>query len=148
MRVRANMQDGIFDEAVKDVEAVAHTASPFHFNASDPKELIDPAYKGTTGILKSIQKVKYVLPYYVALTISPGIKRLVVTSSVASVMCSTSKPVGTHYTEKDWNEDSPKEVEEKGKETPAPTWYRASKTIAERALWGESASIYKHKKLC
>ena len=51
-------QDGIFDEAVKDVDAVAHTASPFHFKASHPDELIGPALKGTTGVLKSIQKNK------------------------------------------------------------------------------------------
>jgi len=48
----------VFDEAVKGVQAVAHTASPFHFNITDPQELIGPAVKGTTGILKSIQKNK------------------------------------------------------------------------------------------
>ena len=48
----------MFDEAVKGVDAVAHTASPFHFNITDPQELIGPAVKGTTGILKSIQKNK------------------------------------------------------------------------------------------
>ena len=29
-------KDGAFDEAVKGVDAIAHTASPFHFNAIDP----------------------------------------------------------------------------------------------------------------
>lgn len=28
---------GAFDEAVKGVDAVAHTASPFHFQAEDPQ---------------------------------------------------------------------------------------------------------------
>lgn len=49
-------QDGAFDEAVKGVDAVAHTASPFHMQADDPKELFDPAINGTVGVLKSIQK--------------------------------------------------------------------------------------------
>jgi nucleoside-diphosphate-sugar epimerase len=29
-------KDGAFDEAVKDVDAIAHTASPFHFKATNP----------------------------------------------------------------------------------------------------------------
>ena len=29
-------KDGAFDEAVKGVDAIAHTASPFHFTASEP----------------------------------------------------------------------------------------------------------------
>lgn len=53
-------QEGAFDEAVKSdppFQAVIHTASPFHFNVTDPKkDLIDPAVIGTTGILKSIKK--------------------------------------------------------------------------------------------
>lgn len=30
-------QDGAFDQAVVGVEAVEHTASPFHFKADDPQ---------------------------------------------------------------------------------------------------------------
>jgi nucleoside-diphosphate-sugar epimerase len=52
-------QEGVFDEAVKDVDAVAHLASPFYVaGVKDPQELIGPALKGTTGVLKSIQKIK------------------------------------------------------------------------------------------
>jgi hypothetical protein len=29
-------KDGAFDEAVKGVDAIAHTASPFHYNATEP----------------------------------------------------------------------------------------------------------------
>ena len=50
--------DGAFDEAVKGIDAVAHTASPFHMNAKDPNELITPALQGTAGIQKSVQKNK------------------------------------------------------------------------------------------
>jgi nucleoside-diphosphate-sugar epimerase len=40
-------EEGAFDEAVKidGLEAVIHTASPFHFNITDTKkDLLDPAY--------------------------------------------------------------------------------------------------------
>jgi hypothetical protein len=51
-------QPNAFDAAlVSDppFKAVIHTASPFHFNASDIKrDLLDPAVNGTTGILKAI----------------------------------------------------------------------------------------------
>ncbi|QRV79239.1 D-lactaldehyde dehydrogenase [Ceratobasidium sp. AG-Ba] len=117
-------KDGAFDEAVKGVDAVAHTASPFHFQADDPQTLIEPAVKGTVGILKSIQKN------------APGVQRVVVTSSVAAIM-NTSKPTGTIYTENDWNELSVREVEEKGKGAAGGDKYRASKTLAEKAAWAE-----------
>lgn len=61
---------------------------------------------------------------------------MVVTSSVAAVMSDLSRPAGTQYTEADWNEDSVKEVEKKGKDTAPQQSYRASKTLAEKALWG------------
>ena len=46
-------QDHAFDEAVKGVDAIEHTASPFHFNVKDPQELIAPAVAGTGNILLS-----------------------------------------------------------------------------------------------
>ncbi|KAG8702659.1 methylglyoxal reductase (NADPH-dependent) gre2 [Ceratobasidium sp. 395] len=120
-------KDGAFDEAVKGVDAVAHTASPFHFEADDPQELIEPAVKGTVGILKSIEKN------------APGVQRVVVTSSVAAVMDS-SKPNGTVFTEENWNTFSTKQVEEKGKAAAGGDKYRASKTLAEKAAWAEVES--------
>lgn len=30
------MQEGAFDEAVKGVTAIEHTASPYHYDAEDP----------------------------------------------------------------------------------------------------------------
>ncbi len=55
---------------------VLHSASPFIVaGIKDNKtELLDPAIKGTTGILESI--VKY----------NPGVKRVVITSSFASIV--------------------------------------------------------------
>ena len=53
-------QPGAFTKAVQSdppFEIVVHTASPFHFNVTDPKkDLLDPAIIGTTGILKSIKQ--------------------------------------------------------------------------------------------
>ncbi|ORX38574.1 D-lactaldehyde dehydrogenase [Kockovaella imperatae] len=117
-------KDGAFDEAVKGVDAVAHTASPFYVtNIKSTDELIQPALHGTTGILKSIQKN------------NPDVKRVVVTSSVSAIMCVASKKAPYTYTEKDWNVDSVGIVEEKGVDAPGLHIYNASKTLAERSLW-------------
>ncbi|ORY35639.1 D-lactaldehyde dehydrogenase [Naematelia encephala] len=117
-------KDGVFDEAVKGVDAVAHLASPFYTTGvKDPQELIGPAVKGTTGILKSIQKN------------NPQVKRVVITSSVASIMSLASRKAPVRYTEKDWNEDAVKHVEENGLKSQGGFAYQASKTLAEKALW-------------
>ncbi|KAI0827004.1 NAD-P-binding protein [Trametes gibbosa] len=42
---------GAFDAHVADVDAIAHTASPFHLKADEPDELIIPAVQGTLGPL-------------------------------------------------------------------------------------------------
>jgi nucleoside-diphosphate-sugar epimerase len=47
-----------FNEVVKcdpPLDAVIHTASPFHFNIEDPKDFLDPAIKGTIGLLNAIK---------------------------------------------------------------------------------------------
>jgi len=116
-------QEGAFDKAVisePPFEAVIHTASPFHFNVTDvQKELLDPAIIGTTGILKSIKKS------------APSVKRVVITSSFASIVDGTkgSRPDHT-YSEADWNPIT----KEQAIENPS-NGYRASKTFAERAAW-------------
>lgn len=70
---RGCLQEGAFDEAVKGVDAIEHTASPFHTKGEDPDgkfddcrdpssihgspaEYIVPAVKGTVGILESALK--------------------------------------------------------------------------------------------
>ena len=114
-------QEGAFDEAVQGVDAVAHTASPFHFKGGDPAELIGPAVHGTTGVLVS------------ALKYGSSVRRIVITSSCASVL--TPSPEPRVFSEEDWNTTSPKEVQEKGKEATQADKYRASKTLAEKAAW-------------
>ncbi|KAJ7490832.1 D-lactaldehyde dehydrogenase [Mycena latifolia] len=116
-------QEGAFDEAVKGVDAIEHTASPFHYNIDDPAELFEPAIKGTVGILES------------ALKYGKSVKRVVVTSSVAAVigMPLTTEPQFPN--ELNWNEQAVKDVEEKGREASPVSIYCASKTLAERAAW-------------
>jgi nucleoside-diphosphate-sugar epimerase len=64
---------------------------------------------------------------------SPHLKRLVITSSVAAVVDPNPRGEkhsgGPPYTmdEEDWNEYSPKVVEEKGVDAPGSDKYRASK---------------------
>ncbi|CAG7925041.1 unnamed protein product [Penicillium olsonii] len=86
-------QDSAFDEAVKSdppFDYVLHTASPFHFNVQDPvKDFLDPAIKGTTGILKAIK------------AFAPTVKRVVITSSFAAIV--NPKKAPTVYDEKAWN---------------------------------------------
>jgi nucleoside-diphosphate-sugar epimerase len=111
-----------FDEVVKipGLTAVIHTASPFHFNVTDvKKDLLDPAIIGTTGILSAIKRN------------APGVKRVVITSSFASIVdASKGNYVGHTYSEADWNPITEKEA------TFSPTYgYRASKTLAEKAAW-------------
>ncbi|KAF8999637.1 hypothetical protein BDQ17DRAFT_1360724 [Cyathus striatus] len=112
---------GAFDEAVKGVDFIEHTASPFHYDVDDPEEFYRPAIRGTVGILES------------ALKNGLSIKRIVITSSCASVMSPPSVP--TKFSEKDWNETSPREVAEQGRAAAPITKYRASKTLAEKAAW-------------
>ncbi|PSR76942.1 NAD dependent epimerase/dehydratase [Coniella lustricola] len=114
--------EGAFDEVVKTpgLEAVLHTASPFHFNTTNPKkDLIDPAVLGTTGILKAISRS------------APSVKRVVITSSFAAILDRTkTNDPGTTYTEASWNPVAIDEVE-----NDAVNAYRASKTLAEKAAW-------------
>ncbi len=73
-------EPGAFDDAVVSspaLEAVIHTASPYHFQAKTEeaiKDLITTAVNGTTGILKAIKAS------------APSVKRVVVTSSFAAIV--------------------------------------------------------------
>ncbi|KAJ3517039.1 hypothetical protein NLJ89_g757 [Agrocybe chaxingu] len=119
-------KEGAFDEAVKNVDAIEHTASPLSATTDDPNELINPAVNGTLGVLKS------------ALKFGTTIKRVVITSSCAAVTRdiapSPDKP--THvFTEKDWADQSVEIVRTDGRKAPFTTKYRASKCLAEKAAW-------------
>jgi len=116
-------KEGAFDEAVKGVDAIQHTASPVHFwNIDDPKELIEPAVRGTVGLLKS------------ATNNAPEVKRIVILSSISCVM----RDVGNEplvLNENDWNTSAIEACEKLGRNAMPGQKYLASKALAEKAAW-------------
>lgn len=96
--------------ALKGTDALLHTASPFPINApKDPEELIRPAVDGSLRALAAAR--------------AAGVRRVVLTSSVAAIATGTGKT--TPYTEDDWTDVK----------SPATSAYARSKTLAERAAW-------------
>jgi nucleoside-diphosphate-sugar epimerase len=86
------------------------------------RDLLDPAVKGTTEVLKSIQKN------------NPNVKRVVITSSFASIVdMDKGARSGYTYTEKDWNPVTYETAS--NKDTDGGVAYCASKTFAERAAY-------------
>jgi nucleoside-diphosphate-sugar epimerase len=122
-------KEGAFDEAVKDVDAVEHTASPGQFHLVEPDDFIKPAVNGTVGVLQS------------ALKYGNKVKRIVVTSSVAAIY-HTPPTVGHVFDESSWADESIKLTAEKGRDADLMTKYRASKALAEKAAW---EFVEKHK---
>jgi nucleoside-diphosphate-sugar epimerase len=114
-------KDGAFDEAVKGVDAIAHTASPFHYKSTNPDDLIIPAVRGTTSILNS------------ALKHGSTLKRVILTSSVAAVREDTTAP--RVFNESNWNNAAVEAVKTKGSAVGPVTIYLASKTLAEKVAW-------------
>ncbi|KAI0716154.1 NAD(P)-binding protein [Cerioporus squamosus] len=117
--------EGAFDEAVEGVDAILHLASPVVLDSEDPSAVIDPAVKGTLSILNSALKHR------------TTVRRVVILSSAAAIF-NPPRPedAGTRVLdERDWNEHSPKEVQEKGGKASGVDIYRTSKTLAERAAW-------------
>ncbi|PVG04398.1 NAD(P)-binding protein [Serendipita vermifera] len=112
--------DGAFDDVLKahDFDAVIHTATPsISKRYKDPNEIVSPAIGGTKSILKSIKNL------------GPNVKRVVITSSFASVIDSTQGLRPNYaYTEKDWNPDATVSGD------PIYAYYGA-KTWAEKAAW-------------
>ncbi|KAJ3802213.1 hypothetical protein GGU11DRAFT_77821 [Lentinula aff. detonsa] len=112
---------GDYTEALKDVTAVIHSASPFTMGLTDPKkDLLDPAIDGTTNILRAA---------YAA-----GVKRFVVTSTVGAL---PNKPeslfADTTYGPDDW---LPVTYEQAASGTlPDFIVYITSKKYAELAAW-------------
>ncbi|TFY73351.1 hypothetical protein EWM64_g10661 [Hericium alpestre] len=115
---------GAFDEAVKGVDVVEHTASPWRYSASEPNDFIIPAVKGTVGVLESIRKH------------APSVKRVIITASMASVLESFGKndPV-IRYDETSWNNSVLVELEKNPLKLLPVQWYCASKMLAEKAAW-------------
>ncbi|SGY11946.1 BQ5605_C011g06333 [Microbotryum silenes-dioicae] len=127
-------QEGAFDKAVKGVDAVAHTASPFHFNVTDPqKDLINPAVqkKESDSFARGLNQ-GYIerRAFGSARTQDQARRHHVILRGRDQP---PYDPVYT-FTEEDWNEFSPKELE-KGNDCDPFHSCRASKTLAKRAAW-------------
>jgi dihydroflavonol-4-reductase len=105
------LSDEGWEQAVQGCDYVLHVASPFPpQQPKDPDELIVPAREGTLRVLKA--------------ALDAGVRRIVVTSSVAAVGGSTNHS-DVPLTEADWTDS----------DHPKLTPYTRSKTIAERAAW-------------
>ncbi|KAJ9685139.1 hypothetical protein PVL29_017251 [Vitis rotundifolia] len=114
---KANLlEEGSFDSVVDGCDGVFHTASPVVMIVDDPQaQLIDPALKGTMNVLRSCAKV-------------PSVKRVVVTSSMASVAFNGKPLAPDVLVDESWFSDPV--FCEKSK-----LWYMLSKTLAEEAAW-------------
>ena len=106
-----NADDG-WAQAVAGCDYVLHVASPFPpAQPKDPDELIVPARDGALRVLGA--------------SLDAGVKRVVMTSSVAAVRHGRKPSADAPYDETDWTD--PGDL----RRTP----YVRSKTIAERAAW-------------
>ncbi|KAJ8122727.1 hypothetical protein O1611_g9772 [Lasiodiplodia mahajangana] len=114
-------KEGAFDQIFQSqapFDYVVHTASPYHMNVQDPvKDFLDPAIKGTTGIMKSIKKY------------GATVKRVVITSSSAAIL--NPEKHEKVYDETFW---APTTLDNAMK-NPAKYAYGASKVLAEKAAW-------------
>lgn len=115
--------EGAFDKALQnhpEATVFLHTASPFHFRATDiEKELLAPAVKGTQNALKAIKEY------------GKNITNVVITSSYAAVSTASVEidPTATV------NEDSWNAIQWDQALKDVVSGYRGSKTFAERAAW-------------
>lgn len=113
--------ENAFEKCVEGIDLIIHSASPFHYKAQVPDDLIKPAQEGTINLLKAASRD------------TCNAKRVVITSSIAAILEPTNE-VKT-FTENDWNTFSVNLIKEKGDYSPPAEMYRASKTLAEQAAW-------------
>ena len=111
------MKPESFDRLLEGASVLIHSASPFFIGTShDPKtELLDPAVQGTQNALEAAKRAK-------------GIRRVVVTSSVASVFGDNQdmQVEGVSaFSEAHWNTSSRLDHQP----------YQYSKVMAERKAW-------------
>ncbi|MBO6638829.1 MAG: aldehyde reductase [Roseitalea sp.] len=104
--------DDGWSDALEGADMLMHTASPFPLaQPKDEEEVIRPAVDGTLRALKAAKDA--------------GVKRVILTSSMVSVMEKDAPDNGTAYTAADWSDVNSARINPYGK----------SKTLAERAAW-------------
>jgi nucleoside-diphosphate-sugar epimerase len=115
------LSPGSFDAAMQGCELVMHTASPFVISGFSDAEaaLVRPAVEGTRNVLESVER-------------TPSVKRVVLTSSVASIygdnidsLALSADPAQRTFTEAQWNTTSSLDHQP----------YSYSKVMAEREAW-------------
>ena len=107
------LEAGGYDDAFANVAAIIHTAAVVEvIDNSDPENrIVRPAVEGTKNVVAAAKKA--------------GVRRLVMTSSVAAIQSPLGLPDDYQYDEKDWN----------GWSTVATDAYGYAKTQQERTLW-------------
>jgi nucleoside-diphosphate-sugar epimerase len=117
------LEPGSFDSILQGCDGVFHTASPLPSlkpgdTLGDPEaELVEPALKGTLNVLEACAKARP--------------KRIVLTSSIASMFSSPKNVAGAVIDESFWSDP---DIIRKSY-TPAFAAYRLGKTLAEKAAW-------------
>ncbi len=111
------LDEGSYDAAMRGCDLVMHTASPFIIRGLKDahEELVRPAVEGTRNVLNSADR-------------TPSVKRVVLTSSVASIYgdaIDAAKLPGRIFTEEQWNTTSSVDHQP----------YSYSKVMAEREAW-------------
>nr|GMC84465.1 cinnamoyl-CoA reductase 1-like [Ipomoea batatas] len=110
------VEENSFDDAINGCEGVFHTASPVDLSPSATKVgVVDTAVKGTLNVLGSCVR-------------TPSVKRVVVTSSTASISFKRDPITPMTVVDETWYTD--KEFAEEAKQ-----WYVLSKVLAEEAGW-------------
>ncbi|KAJ8641874.1 hypothetical protein MRB53_018568 [Persea americana] len=110
------MVEGSFDDAVKGVDGVFHTASPVlvPYDSNIQENLIDPCVEGTRNVLKSCAKAS-------------SVKRVVLTSSSSAIRYREDMTQSSPLNESHWSDpDYCKRYN---------LWYPYAKTLAEKAAW-------------
>lgn len=115
--------EGAFDEAVKDVAVVAHTASVMSLD-HDPSKVIPGAVAFALNAVKAAYG-------------EPSTKRFVFCSSSTAAVLSVLGRPGVMVTEETWNDKAVREAWADPPYTPnrSHAVYSASKVLSEQAIW-------------
>ncbi|KAJ3165189.1 serine arginine-rich splicing factor [Geranomyces variabilis] len=122
-----------FLDAAYGVDAIAHVASPVTFIAADPyRDVINPAVQGTLSVLRAAKA-------------TPSVKRVVLASSVVSMVQHAS---GHTYTEADWNDWASDVVKASGAEASGIVNIPRLKKRKLSARRGSSSRTKSQRLLC
>ncbi|KAG6917449.1 hypothetical protein DXG01_002426 [Tephrocybe rancida] len=113
---------GAFTDAVKGASAIVHLASPVTSGAKRPEELFVPSVDGTLNLLETAKKEK-------------GIRKVLYTGSIGSVIMTAKDPAKEVITSDDWNIYTEQLVQNLDDPAIGFHIYVGSKLVAEKAAW-------------